>query len=915
MKRTALTLAALLCLAALSAQTVAPEGYEARFAKLNRAYSKAPNDVEALYNLSLFYFESGNPMRNLPMAMKYIQRTEACHIKLIEDDKTGELGHLVRSGITLPSIRQVKQAIIDTAYKTIEENTHMTAVELDTYLDAFGIDMELVRLLRQRRINQVHDEALRIGTAESYYHFITVYPGTEEAEQMEGRLAKLAPGLFEGLTTDETISAVAQRYPLSPSVQRAAEKQKSRQAFVLASKGNSVAAYQDFLKRFPASDESDQARSRLDNLLAVSYSKCKTAMDYGRFATTYPDISLADKALGQMRRLIYEQQDVEAATYYLSHFKLDPSYIEVYNRFYSWHAAEGNSEPILRFQKQYPDFPYQRTLEDDLERAEKIDRVNLMAEFLEVDYPRYSDYVRNFMGRGVAFVTLQRMLQLQLASRNYQAALDRVRRFDICFENTSNKEYLELQRLLASPATGRKVGREFAATYHIHNASVNQIDGRLYFNRTAGSNTRICYAVREAGEWRPAGEVAFSDLFSTEGYSFFGFYADGARMLLGHDGNIMMAQKEGDSWRITDIPPYPVNSDYHETDAYMLPDGSGLLLASDRPGGRNLQTSGAYFHGDTALATDLYFIPYSGNGWGQPVNLGATINTPFSERSPILSRNLKTLYFVSDGRGGLGYGDIYMSTRTSVSDWTSWSEPQNIGKDINSGFAEADVSFSADEKQLLFSSNRDMGRYAVYSVPTTHNAAGSYEPYTVDILGMESSLLRVRVADLGQQSVTQVVDCSGESNALTFNVHKDKQYAVIGDAGTYFVPAIVVDPRAKTPQRLRGYTFPVLVAMDKPLPLLALDFNPSSLTPVAELQLQQLAHFLTLNPRGIAEFSIHVANNDQTLAYNLSLERGRLIRDYLAYQGIPSSRVIISAYGNVSTGPLGKSSVAVQFRE
>ncbi len=916
MKRLTLALACLLFATTLVAQSETAKDYEARFTRLNKAYSKSPNDVETLYNLSTFYFESGNPMRNLPMAMKYIQRTESCHIKLIEDDKTGELGHLVRSGITLPSIRQTKQAIIDSAYKTIEMRTDMSGVELDTYMDAFGIDIELVRLLRQRRINQVYDEALKTGTVDAYHQFITVYPGTDEAEQMEARIEKLAPGLFEGLTAEDAIDAAAKRYPMSPSVQRAAEKQKSRQAYALASKRNTVEAYNDYLRRYPASDESDQARERLDNLLVVSYSKCKTAMDYAHFATTYPEISLADKALDQMRRLIYEQQDVDAARHYLEHFKLDPHYLEVYSRYYSWHAAEGNGDPLRRFQQQHPDYPYQRTLEEDLERAERYDRVNLMADYLEVDYARYSDYVRQLTGRGIAFIPLQRMIQLQVASGNYQAALDRIRRFDICFENTSNKEYRELQRLLSAPASGRRVSREFAATYHIHNPTINPADGRLYFTRSSGTNTRICYAVKDGNEWRSAGEVALAGINSTEGYTFFGFYAGGSHMLLGHEGNIMMAQNEGDTWRITEIPPYPVNTDHIETDAYMLPDGSGILLASDRPGGRNLQASGAYFHGDTALATDIYFIPYINNSWGPAVNLGNSINTPYSERSPILSRNLKTLYFISDGRGGLGYGDIYMSTRTSIKDWTSWSEPQNIGKDINSGYAEADISFSTDEKRLYFASNRDMNSYSMYSVATTHDTSNSYQPCTVDILGMESFLLRVRVADLVQQAVTQTVECSGESNAITFNVHKDKHYAVIGDAGTYFVPAIIVDPKVKNPQRLKGYTFPVLVAMDKPVPLLAVDFdNEQALTPVAELQLQQLAHFLTLNPQGIAEFAIDVPGSDETLAYNLSLERGRLIRNYLNYQGIPDPRIIISAYGNVNVKRTGKSTVSVRFRE
>ncbi|MBO4587068.1 MAG: PD40 domain-containing protein [Bacteroidales bacterium] len=891
--------------------------YQSRFTKLNRAYAKSPDNVEALYNLAQFYFDNSHPMRNLPMAMKYIQRAETCHIKLIEDDHTGELARLVRNGITLTSIRQTKQAIIDAAYNTLEMRTDMTGVELDTYLDAFGIDMELVRLLRQRRINQVYDDCLKKGTADSYYHFMEVYPGTTESEQMEERLARLAPGLFEGVATEEQADAVAAKYPLSPSVQRAATKQKSRMAYARASKRNDVESYKKFLDRYPTSDESQQARDRLDNLLEVTYAKCKTAMDYAVFANTYPDISLADKALEQVHKLLTKNQDVAAARYYLEHFKFDPSYNEVYRLYYSWHSAEGNGDPIKRFNRENPDFPYHRGVENDLETAKIIDRINLMEDFLEVEYNRYAGYVRQLMSKKIAIVPLQRMIQVMLTSHNYQAALDRVRKFDLCFENVSNKEYKELVAVLSAPATNRKLTKELSATYHVMNPCLNEADGRLYFTRTAGSNRRICYAVKEGGQWRPAGEAPFAAPTYNNGLTLFGFYAGGTRMLLGAEGNIMMAEKDGDSWRVTDIPPYPVNTDYLETDAYMLPDGSGLLLASDRPNGYNLQNSGAYYHGDTALATDLYFIPYINNGWGTPVNLGSVINTPYSERCPIMSRNLKTLYFVTDGRGGLGYSDVYVATRTNTQDWTSWSKPQNAGKEINSGYTETSLSFSPDEKRIYLSVNSSLGAFSAYSFPSWHDASNSYEPYTLDILGMESALLRVRVADMMQQSVVQMVDCSGESNTITVNVHKDKKYAIMGDAGLYFVPAIIIDPRSTSRQRLKGYTFPVLVSMDKPVPLYAVDFDNtgSELTPVAELQLEQLAQFLRHNIKGVAEFCIDVAGGDDKLCYNLSLERGRLIRDFMNIQGIDNSRIIISAYGNVNAKRQGKSGVSVRFRE
>ncbi len=889
--------------------------YEARFTKLNKAYAKSPDDVEALYNMAQFYFDNSHPMRNLPMAMKYIQRAETRHIDLLENDKLGELTRLARKNITLTTIRQTKQAITDAAYNTLEVRTDMTRVELDTYLDAFGIDIELVRLLRQRRINQVYDEDLHKGTPEAYYHFIDTYPGTDEAEQMEERLSQLASGLFDGKNSEGAVDSVASRFPLSPSVQRAAEKQKSRMAYAKASKLGTIDAYRDFLSHYPTSDESQQAREHLDDLMEVNYSKLSTAMQYGRFANANLDLPLADKALAEMRKIMYANHDAEAARYYLEHFKLDDYYSEVYNNYYQWHAYEGNGEPIKRFQKENPDFPFKRAIDSDLANARVIDKISLMEDFLEINYARYAGYVRQMTGKGVAIVPLQRMIQTMVSNSNWNAAIDRVRQFSICFEKTSQAEYAELLKVLSAPASGRGRTMEMSATYDILGPVINAADGRMYFTRSTGSSRRICYAVKEGGKWRPAGVLEFSNT-NNEGLTLYGFYGDGTHMLLGSAGDIWFAEKDGDNWRVSDIPPYPVNSDYIETDAFMLPDGSGILLASDRPGGYNLQTSGSYFHGDTALATDLYFIPLTQGQWGTPVNLGPNVNTQYCERSPMLSRNLRTLYFVSDGRGGLGYGDVYEVERTSVENWTSWSKPKNIGKGLNTGFREQGISFSPDEKRIYLSANSSMGHFSAYSIGTSHETANSYIPYTLDILGMESSLYRVRVADLSQQNVTQVVDYSGEGHSVDINVHKDKRYAVLADAGVYFVPAVIVDPKAKAKPRLKGYTFPVAVSLDKPLPLYAVEFdgNTSTLLPVAQLQLEQLAQFLANND-GKVEFSIDVTGSDDTFCYTLSLERGRAIKNFLAGKGVDENRVIISAYGNVNVKRQGSSGVAVRFRQ
>ena len=140
---------------------------------------------------------------------------------------------------------------------------------------------------------------------------------------------------------------------------------------------------------------------------------------------------------------------------------------------------------------------------------------------------------------------------------------------------------------------------------------------------------------------------------------------------------------------------------------------------------------------------------------------------------------------------------------------------------------------------------------------------------------------------------------------------------MLGDAGIYFIPAVIIGPDNKSKQRLKGYTFPVLVGMDKPLQLKAVEFNKttSALTPIAELQLEQLAQFLRHNPTAVAEILIDVAGRDDVLAYNISLERGRIIRDYLSTFDVEGSRIIISAFGNVNLKNGGTDGVSVRFRE
>jgi len=84
-----------------------------------------------------------------------------------------------------------------------------------------------------------------------------------------------------------------------------------------------------------------------------------------------------------------------------------------------------------------------------------------------------------------------------------------------------------------------------------------------------------------------------------------------------------------------------------------------------------------------------------GNNWSEPENLGPEINTPDEEYSPFLASDGRTLYFSSMGYGGMGGYDVFVSRKLDET-WKHWSKPENLGSSINS--TEDDLFFKIPSK-------------------------------------------------------------------------------------------------------------------------------------------------------------------------------------------------------------------------
>ena len=123
-----------------------------------------------------------------------------------------------------------------------------------------------------------------------------------------------------------------------------------------------------------------------------------------------------------------------------------------------------------------------------------------------------------------------------------------------------------------------------------------------------------------------------------------------------------------------------LNVEYQVGELHISADGSLMVFASRWAGGL-----GGY---------DLWVSAWDGQGWGEPANLGAPVNSAGDENRPYLSPDGQELWFDSSSRQGLPGPAVYRALRQADGSW-------GLPEEIISQFA-GEPNLSADGSTLLF---------------------------------------------------------------------------------------------------------------------------------------------------------------------------------------------------------------------
>ncbi len=397
--------------------------------------------------------------------------------------------------------------------------------------------------------------------------------------------------------------------------------------------------------------------------------------------------------------------------------------------------------------------------------------------------------------------------------------------------------------------------------------------------------------------------------------------ADGTGLFLsgtfqGSFGNydIYYAELTEKGWGNLQHFPHPINTKYTDEAANLTSDGKALIFASDRPGGiGEFRPFGSLAYGSTNGNEDIYISFKTDTGWSQPLNLGPTINTPYSERSPYLHPDGKTLFFSSEGHPGLGGLDVFVSRRLNDTSWTEWSTPINLGKEINS--TDDDLGYKIDisgEKAYFASRNRPggYGNLDIYSITLPLKARPDH---LVVIKGKVRDLkgkpLKAKIIweDLKTGEKIGELNSNPVTGTYIISLPVGKHYGYYASSDGYYPSSRNIDLSAvkAVPEIIEDITLPSIddIKSSKIKVLINnvfFDFDKYDLKSESFPELNRLANFLNMSEN--LDLKIEIEGHTDivgTEEYNMNLseKRAKAVANYLIDKGCNPKRIKTKGYG------------------
>lgn len=290
--------------------------------------------------------------------------------------------------------------------------------------------------------------------------------------------------------------------------------------------------------------------------------------------------------------------------------------------------------------------------------------------------------------------------------------------------------------------------------------------------------------------------------------------------------------------------------------------------------------------------------------WSEPKNLGSPVNTPGDEKTPFIHFDDHSLYFASDGHVGMGGLDLFMS---KLQDDGTWSEPVNVGYPINTEGDESNMIVSADGRTAIYSSDQlgGYGKEDLYMFELPEAVRPQATTYIKGIVYDKKSKQRLSadfiIVDLTTKS--EVVSASSDpvDGSFLLTMPGLHQYALSVTKEGYLFYSKNFEMTAASlddPFLLEIPLEPIEVGSSITLRNVFFESAKWDLKEESTVELDKLVMLMKENPRMKVLLEGHTDDVGSAAAnQKLSENRAKAVYDYLLKNGVDAVRLQYKGYG------------------
>jgi len=337
---------------------------------------------------------------------------------------------------------------------------------------------------------------------------------------------------------------------------------------------------------------------------------------------------------------------------------------------------------------------------------------------------------------------------------------------------------------------------------------------------------------------------------------------------------------------------------------YNLDQNANYFLSNDK---KTLLAS--IMRRDSYGDRDLYVSFQQENGnWTEPLNLGRTINTASTESAPFMADD-RTLYFSSNGFSGYGGADIYITRRLDDT-WTSWSEPENLGPEINSRVDDLFFNIPYFSDYAYFSrgepTNLDIYRVKlpIFRSPDVWVSVSGKLIDAATGMPMGAKIIAEQLPQGNQIATVQSKAVTGE---YEIKLKAGELYGIRAEAQDHISESLNVDLRqikeSKTIDHTDFTLAPLQVTRIAENSMIALnniffDFDSDVLQPESFPELDRMVMLMKERETAMVELAGHTDDQgDEKYNLRLSERRAKAVQRYFIDKGVSAERIGVTFFG------------------